>query len=122
VKAIEDYLSWYLKNLRGRLVMIFDGKHTGLDPSAGLHSFSKYEELDGKPVKGLTTCGSYADSSSTKDVVEAAKKAAMRHFNGHGWDHLHFVYSRLINIISHDLVNQMTCRQIIELTPGVVWG
>jgi hypothetical protein len=82
----------FLTNLRGKLVMIFDGQHTSLDPALGLHRFSKYEDTGSAPANGLTTCGTYAASSKVKVVVQAAKNAAESHFKGHGRDHLHFLY------------------------------
>jgi hypothetical protein len=80
-------------NLRGKLIMVFDGKHTGLDPTLGLHRFSKFEELDGGgvPARGLTTCGTYANSKKIQVVVNEALSAAGRHAS-HNHDHLHFVY------------------------------
>lgn len=87
-----NIVSERLENLRGKLVLIFDGQHTSLDPALGLHKFSKYEDTNSTPAQGLTTCGTYAASSKVKVVAEKAKEAALRHFNGHARDHLHFVY------------------------------
>lgn len=91
-RSNTNIASEFVRNLRGKVVMIFDGKHTSLDPAMGLHRFSKFEEANAAADNGLTTCGTYAASSKTKVVVAEAKKAAERHFNGHGTDHLHFVY------------------------------
>jgi hypothetical protein len=77
-------------NLRGKLVMIFDGLHTGLDPNLGLHRFSKFDD-GGAVGQGLTTCGTYANKSKIKVVVDAALAAARTHAD-HNPDHLHFVY------------------------------
>jgi hypothetical protein len=154
----------FVGNLRGKLVMVFDGKkHPLLDPEVGLHPFQKYEE-HGDPDMGLATCGKYADSSDTKAVIDQSLQAAERHFN-HGPLHLHFVYyqqtmniprqmtgsgsieaathapgtgahanlpdflakllaladehnvgvDRFANVISHDFVDENTCKQIISL-------
>jgi len=91
-RSPTNIASEFVRNLRGKLVMIFDGKHTSLDPAIGLHRFSKFEDTNAAADMGLTTCGTYAGSSKVNVVVEEAKKAAERHFNGHGFDHLHFVY------------------------------
>jgi hypothetical protein len=79
-----------LRDLRGKVVMIFDGKHTSLDPALGLHRFSKYKGGGGSGY-GLSTCGTYAASSDVKTVLATATQASEAHFY-HGRDHLHFVY------------------------------
>jgi len=91
-RASRNIATEFLGNLRGKVVMIFDGLHTSLDPAMGLHRFSKFEDTGSAADLGLTTCGTYAASSKVKVVVEEAKKAAQTHFRGHGFDHLHFVY------------------------------
>ncbi len=173
----SNIASAFVRDLRGKVVMIFDGKHTSLDPAVGLHRFSKWEDTNSAPADGLTTCGKYAASPKTKVVVKEALEAAAGHFY-HAADHLHFVYYqqtltlksieakttavnksetfgkreipysggvrsnlgnfldelralagktpntpvwRFVNVISHDFVDAMTCRQIIELNENFQW-
>jgi hypothetical protein len=169
-RAPNNIASEFLENLRGKLVMVFDGQHTNLDPGVGLHPFAKFEDTRASPATGLATCGVYANSSKLREVVGKALEAAEAHFPNHDARHLHFVYyqqtvtlksiedattapkgkksysggarsslgdflgelramaeksnvevPRIANVISHDFVDPITCRQIIRLNKDINW-
>jgi hypothetical protein len=78
--------------LKGKVVLVFDGKHNELDINLGLHAFSKYEDLStGVPKSGLTCCGNYSRTSDIAIVAKTGLDDSRLHFK-HPRNHLHFVY------------------------------
>ncbi len=177
VGGIDNIATMPIAHFRGKVIMVFDGKHTQLDPKLGLHRFVKFEQMGMGPVTGLCTCGKYAESGDMVEVSTQSRQAIRTHVMTHGADHLSFVYfqqtvafqsieeattapnkfdkqtnkqipysggahsnlsrflgevtgiaqqhgaafPRVVNVVSHDFVNEETCRKIISCNPNFQW-
>jgi hypothetical protein len=86
----------YVKDLRGKVIMIFDSKDHPIPTDGYKHGFHPMRRVDfaGAPVdidSGLGICGLYKGSSDMATVIANATKGSTQHAT-HTKNHLHFVY------------------------------
>ncbi len=77
-------------DLRGHVILACDSTFN-LDPTQGIHNFSKYEP-GAKSTQGIITCGKYSDKSSIRNVFSKQVKRIDEHQQHYQHDHLFVLY------------------------------